>query len=510
MKSANPQLPVTTRFEAPTLDALREIAQARELPISGEDVETYAGIASMMTAAYHVLDQMPDPAIPPLPERDWRRPAPDANPHNAWYVQTEIQTASSGALAGKRVVLKDNVMLAGVPMLNGSKIFTDFVADVDATIVTRLLDAGAVIAGKAHCEDLCVSGGSHTNATGFVHNPHRHGHSAGGSSSGSAVLVATGEVDLAIGGDQGGSIRMPSAMCGTVGMKPTWGLVPYTGIAPIEPLLDHVGPITPDVQSNAALLQVIAGPDGIDGRQSGAPAGDYLGALEQGAAGLRIGVLEEGFGHPNSMPEVDACVRDAATKLGALGATVSALSLPIHRQASLLTLPLMMDGMFRNAFEGDGVGSGRTDLYSPAYMERMRGWRQHTDELAPIVGAIALAGAYVHERYGVAYYGKAVHWAREIRAAYDAALHDVDCLLMPTCPLTAPPLPAADASLGERFGRASEPSANTQPFDATHHPALSVPCGTVDGLPVGLMLVGRHHEEALLYRIAHAFEQAAS
>jgi amidase len=496
------------KFEAPTPEALRELARARALPIASEDVDAYAGIAGMLTAAYGVLDQMGDPAVPEPPQRAWRSPSAEENPHNAWYVKTELQTSTSGALAGKRVALKDNVMLAGVPMMNGSKIFRDFVADVDATIVTRLLEAGAVIAGKAHCEDLCCSGGSHTNATGPVHNPHRHGYSAGGSSSGSAVLVATREVDLAIGGDQGGSIRMPSAMCGTVGMKPTWGLVPYTGIMPIEPLIDHVGPITPDVRSNAELLQVLAGPDGIDGRQSGAPAGDYLGAIEQGADGLRVGVLAQGFGLPNSMPEVDGCVRAAAAQLEALGASVSDVSIPLHQQGSLLTLPLMMDGMFRNAFEGDGMGTGRTDLYSPAYMERMRAWKQHTDELAPIVGAIALAGAYVNERYGVAYYGKAVHWARELRAAYDSALHDVDCLLMPTCPLTATPLPAADASLAERFARASETAANTQVFDATHHPALSVPCGAVDGLPVGLMLVGRHYEEALLYRVAHAFEQA--
>ena len=292
-------------------------------------------------------------------------------------------------------------------------------------------------------------------------------------------------------------------------MKPTWGLVPYTGIAPIEPLLDHVGPITPDVRSNAELLQVIAGPDGIDGRQSGVAAGSYATQLEAGVAGLRVGILEEGFGLPNSMPEVDACVRAAGATLAELGAKVSQVSVPEHHAGQALTLPLMLDGFFRNLFEGDGMGSGRSDLYSPAYMERMRDWRAHTDDFAaPLVGIFALAGAYVHERYGVAYYGKAVHQARALRAAYDAVLRDVDCLLLPTCPMTAPPLPAEDAPLMERFARASEIAGNTGIFDATHHPALSVPCGETGGLPVGMMLVGRHHEEALLYRVAHAFEQA--
>ncbi|MEB8330803.1 amidase family protein, partial [Flavobacteriaceae bacterium KMM 6897] len=125
---------------------------------------------------------------------------------------------------------------------------------LDATIVTRLLDAGAVIAGKAHCEYFCLSGGSHTNATGPVHNPHKHGYSAGGSSSGSGALVGAGEIDMAIGGDQGGSIRMPASFCGCYGMKPTHGLVPYSGIMPIENTIDHVGPMTTNVMDNALML----------------------------------------------------------------------------------------------------------------------------------------------------------------------------------------------------------------------------------------------------------------
>ena len=131
-------------------------------------------------------------------------------------------------------------MVAGVPMMNGTSVLEGYLPEVDATIVTRLLDAGATILGKAHCENYCLSGSSHTNATGPCHNPHRMGYSAGGSSSGSAALVAAGEVDMAIGGDQGGSIRMPASFCGIYGMKPTHGLVPYTGVLGIEAGIDHV------------------------------------------------------------------------------------------------------------------------------------------------------------------------------------------------------------------------------------------------------------------------------
>ena len=177
---------------------------------------------------------------------------------------------ADGPLRGRTVVIKDNIMVADVPMANGSRTLEGYVPEVDATVVTRILDAGGTIVGKATCEGLCLSGGSHTSATGPVHNPHRRGHSAGGSSSGCAVLVALGEVDMAVGCDQGGSIRMPSSFCGTVGMKPTFGLVPYTGIMPIEITADHVGPMTADVVGQRACCsRCLAGPDGLDPRQIG-------------------------------------------------------------------------------------------------------------------------------------------------------------------------------------------------------------------------------------------------
>src|SRR5207244_2136526 len=159
----------------------------------------------------------------------------------------------------KRAESKATIMLAGVPMMNGASTLEGYVPDFDATVVSRILDEGGEIIGKTHCEYFCLSGGSHTNATGPVHNPHRMGYSAGGSSSGSAVVVALGEADMAMSGDQGGSIRLPASFSGICGMKPTWGLVPYTGIMPIEIFVDHTGPMTATVADNALLLEAIAG-----------------------------------------------------------------------------------------------------------------------------------------------------------------------------------------------------------------------------------------------------------
>jgi amidase len=501
---------IAMKFEAPTPGEIAACLDELDVALSADDRSAYEALLAGLFAAYAAIDAAPDALPEPSGERRFWRPAAADNPHNAWHVRTQLRTRDEGPLAGLRVALKDNVMLAGVPMLNGSAVLEGFVAEVDATIVTRLLDAGAEIAGKAHCEDLCASAGSHTNITGPVHNPHRRGHSAGGSSSGSAALVACGDVELAIGGDQGGSIRVPSALCGTVGMKPTFGLVPYTGIASIETSIDHAGPITRDVRDNARMLEVLAGPDGIDPRQSGlrAPEGGYARDLDAGAGGVRVALLSEGFGQPNSMPAVDACVRGAAEVLALAGAEIEETSVPMHREGSIYTLPLLVEGMHHTLAHGDGYSAG-IDLYAPAYMEKMRRWREQARRLSPLAVTLVLAGSLLERRYGRRYYGKAANWARRMRAAYDAVLAEADCLLLPTCPVTAPPLPDPSAGVLERFARATETSGNTQIFDATHHPALSVPCGMVDGLPVGMMLVGRHAEEALLYRIARAFEASS-
>ena len=200
-------------------------------------------------------------------------------------------------------------------MMNGASTLEGYVPDVDATVVTRILDAGGEIAGKAHCEYFCFSGGSHTNATGATHNPHKRGYSAGGSSSGCAALVGAGEIEMAIGGDKGGSIREPASFCGIYGMKATHGLVPYTGVMPIELTLDHVGPMTATVADNALLLEVVAGADGLDPRQYAPQTAAYTEALGGDIAGLKVGVVAEGFDWPHSQPDVDAKVRAAVEVL---------------------------------------------------------------------------------------------------------------------------------------------------------------------------------------------------
>src|SRR5213594_2411965 len=319
----------------PTPEELKTVGRQLGMSLSDADVAFFLETMGGTVAAYHAIEVMVDP-MPPVkyPRTPGYRPEGAENKYNAWYYKSEVQGAPSGKLRGKRVALKDNVCLAGVPMMNGASTLEGYVPNVDATIVTRILDAGGTILGKAHCEYFCLSGGSHTNAAGPVHNPHKMGYSAGGSSSGSAVLVALGEADMAIGGDQGGSIRMPASFCGIYGMKPTHGLVPYTGIMPIEVYVDHTGPMTATVTDNALLLEVIAGPDGYDPRQYAPKVHPYSQLVDGGVDGLRIGVVKEGFGHPNSEPAVDAKVRQAAELFKKLGAKVDEVSIPAHLLAA--------------------------------------------------------------------------------------------------------------------------------------------------------------------------------
>src|SRR5437016_9130860 len=308
---------------------------------------------------------MPDyvPAVK-YPRTPGYRPEGEENKYNAWYVKTTIKGAPSGKLAGKTIALKDNVSLAGVPMMNGASTLEGYTPDVDATIVTRILDAGGTIVGKTHCEYFCFSGGSHTNATGPVHNPHKMGYSAGGSSSGSGVVVAIGEADMAIGGDQGGSIRMPASFSGICGMKPTWGLVPYTGIMPIEIFVDHTGPMTATVADNALLLEVIAGDDGYDPRIKAPKVQPYSTMLDGGVRGMRIALVTEGFKQPNGEKVVNEKVYNAARRLQELGAKEDDVESTMHTTSPAIWTPIGVEGLTQPLLWGDGYGLSRSDLYS--------------------------------------------------------------------------------------------------------------------------------------------------
>ena len=494
--------------KAPTPAQLAELAKELGFSMTDEELATHLEAMQPNIDAYNAVDRMPQelPRITTARTPGYR-PTDEENPLGAWYVKTTIEGAADGKLAGKTVAIKDNVCIAGVPMMNGASTLEGYVPDVDATIVTRILEAGGTILGKAVCEYFCFSGGSHTSASGPVHNPHRRGYSAGGSSSGSAALVAAGEVDLAIGGDQGGSIRIPSAYCGICGMKPTHGLVPYTGVMPIELTIDHTGPMSATVADNALMLEVLAGPDGLDPRQHGVRADDYTSGLDQGASGLSIGVVAEGFGLANSEPEVDTKVRQAAEAFSGLGATVEEVSIPMHHMGLPIWLPVAAEGATVQMMMGNGYGFNWKGLYVTSLLDYHSAWRNRADELSDTLKSTMLLGWHMVRNYRGHYYAKAQNLVRQLRAAYDATLQRYDLLLMPTLPVKATPIPEENAPIPEILQRAFEMIPNTAPFDVTGHPALTLPCGLADGLPVGAMLIGKHHDEKTIYRAANNYEK---
>src|SRR5262245_22817884 len=493
----------------PAPQQLRAVAEDLGMSMSDADLASYLAIMQPNFAAYDAVDAMPDylPTVK-YPRTPGYRPEGEENKYNAWYVKTTVKGAPSGKLAGKKVVLKDNICLAGVPMMNGASTLEGYTPDIDATIVTRILDAGGTIAGKVHCEYFCFSGGSHTGAAGPVQNPRRPGYSAGGSSSGSAAVVAAGEVDMAIGGDQGGSIRIPAAYCGVYGLKPTHGLVPYTGVFPIEMTLVHTGPMTATVAHNALLLEVLAGPDGLDPRQINVKTAAYTSALTADARGMKIAIVKEGFGHANSEVDVDALVRKGAAVFRQLGAQVDEVSIPLHLGGPAIWTPIAVEGATWQMLNGNGFGFNWKGLYVTSLIDAHSAWRQRADEFSDTLKTTILFGQYALNKYRGHYYAKCQNLARSLRAAYDAVLKDYDLLLMPTLPLKATPLPAPGAPRMEIIQRAFEMLPNTAPFDVTGHPAMSLPCGLSDGLPAGMMLVAKHFDETAIYRAASAFEKA--
>ena len=497
------------KLKRPTLDEIDTIADSFGLDLSYEDLESFQQLMEGPLASYERLDALQEPKpIVKYPRAGAYRPASDENPLNAWYYKCAIKGARSGKLKGKRIAIKDNVCVAGVPMMNGASVLEGYVPDVDATVVSRILDAGGEIAGKAVCENLCFSGGSHTTDTGPVLNPHNLEHTTGGSSSGSAALVASGEVDMAVGGDQGGSIRIPACWTGTYGLKPTHGLVPYTGAFPIEITLDHLGPIARSTADCALMLEVIAGADGMDPRQVNVKTERYTKALTEDVSDMKIAVIPEGFGWGGvSEKDVDEAVKNAGQAFSKLGATVDTVSLPMHLDGIHIWNGIAIEGAYALRIKGNSMGTNWKGFYNTSLLDVFaRGRLTRANDLSESTKLVMLTGQFMEDNYHGRYYAKAQNLAWNLRLAYDRVLQDYDLLLMPTLPQKATKIPPHDCPREETIARALDMLNNTAPFDVTGHPAMNVPCAKSDGLPIGMMLIGRHFDESSILRAASAFE----
>jgi amidase len=507
-------------YTVPDVDEVVAVAKALGIHLSPEEAVLYRKYLGEQLGAFDSfvqsrLEESKPPMVAAVRQPGYQ-PGPEEDPLNAWRWKCRIEGAASGVLAGKTVSYKDHIAVAGIPMSFGSFALEGFIPDFDATVVTRVLQEGGTVVGKNVMNGL--SGGFGTGGAigdyGRPLNPHNHDHVTGGSSSGSGAAVAAGEVDISFGGDQGGSIRIPAAFCGIVGHKPTFGLVSHFGIGfGSDQSIDYTGPMARTVEDAAAALQATAGYDPYDPRQTrDVPTRmDVLGRLADGLSGLRIGVLEEGF------DEAEIDVRDlvlaAVDVLARTGATISKVSIPEHH--AIRTAQAALTGEGALAVFNTGFFGAFTRTYYPASIIAAinKMWASQADLLTPRSKLSLIAAKLSRRNYHGRLYAKAQNVRPTYIKAYDAALADVDVLVMPTCLMTAPKnhrpstyLEAVEDNLATSNSRGSR---NTQPFNYTGHPALALPVGKSSaGLPVSMQLVGRFFDDAFLMRVAYVYEHS--
>jgi amidase len=507
-------------YMVPDVDQVVAVARELGIHLGHEEAALYRKylVEQLKELDSFVQTRLPEPAPPMVSgaRAPGYRPSPEEDPLNAWTWKCCIEGAAGGVLAGKTVSFKDHIAIAGMPMSFGSFALEGFVPDFDATVVTRVLQAGGTIVGKNVMNGL--SGGFGTGGAigdyGRPLNPHDHLHVTGGSSSGSGAAVAAGEVDISFGGDQGGSIRIPAAFCGIVGHKPTFGLLSHFGIGfGSDQSIDYTGPMTRTVKDAAAALQATAGYDPYDPRSTrDVPTQlDVLGRLAEGVTGIRVGVLQEGF--DDAQDEVRDLVLAAVDVLARAGAEVSKVSVPAHHASRKALAALNAEGalaVFKTGFFG-----AFTRTYYPASVITAINqlWASRADALAPRTKLSLIAGELSRRNYHGRVYAKAQNVRPAYIKAYDAALANVDVLVMPTCTMTAPrnhrPESYLEAVEDNLTALARGGSRNTQPFNYTGHPALAVPVGKSSaGLPASMQLVGRFFEDPLVMRVAYAYQQA--
>ncbi len=407
-----------------------------------------------------------------------------------------------GLLAGVPVALKDNLCTRGVPTTCSSRILEGWKPPYDATVVTRLAEAGALLVGKTNMDEFAMGSSTETSAFGPTRNPHDTGRVPGGSSGGSAAAVAAGFAPLALGSDTGGSIRQPAALCGVVGMKPTYGTVSRYGLVAFASSLDQIGPLATSVADAALLFDVIGGHDPLDSTSLNRPTPRVLSVIDDGVEGLTVGVLAEFL--DGAAPDVADRVHQAAEALAAAGARVEEVSVP-EVTLGLSAYYLIAPGeASSNLARYDGVRYGlRVDAEDTVAMNTATRSAGFGDEVKRriMLGTYVLSAGYVD-----AYYNQALRVRTRIIDGFAAAYRHCDVLLGPTAPTTA-------FALGAKTG---DPLAMylsdvcTIPSNLAGHPAISIPFGAGDdGLPVGVQLLGPALSEGTVLKVAAAVEAAA-
>ena len=413
-----------------------------------------------------------------------------------------LAAGEGGPLTGVPVQIKDVMCTEGVPTTCASRMLENFVPVYNATAVEQLLGQGAVMLGKGNMDEFAMGSSCENSAFHPTMNPWDLERVPGGSSGGAAASVASGEAIYALGSDTGGSVRQPAALCGVVGLKPTYGLVSRYGLIAFASSLDQIGPVGRTVMDCALALNAIAGHDPRDATSVHQEPKDYTASLGQDIKGLRLGVPEEYFVdgmEPGSRKAVD----EAISALEGLGASVRPVSLPTTRYALACYYIIAPSECSANLARYDGVKYGYSYQGTNDMWEALEKTREYG--FGPEVTRRVMLGTYaLSSGYHDAYYLKAQQARTLIRQDFDRVFQDVDALVTPTSPVTA-------FKIGEKSGDPVQMyliDVCTLPVNIAGLPGLSVPCGFSDGLPVGLQLIGPHFSEETLLRTAHAYESA--
>lgn len=492
----------------PTAEDLRRLGQRDFLDLSEHEAEMLQPFAAGLVEALNAIEDLPDLDVPTRYPRDpGRRPRYEEDPFNAFVRLCRVEGAATGPLHEKRVGIKDNVAVAGVPLTNGSRTLS-YTPTVDAVVVERILDAGGTIVGKLNLDDFSASGFGDTSAFGPSRNPLQPTHSCGGSSSGAGAAVAAGLVDLALGVDQGGSVRMPAAACGLVGMKATHGLVPSFGVTHMDHTLDCIGPITRTVRDAALLLAVIAGEDWRDPQWiRGFREDDLVTGPEAGAAGLHVGIVEEALDEAVCQPSVLSGVDSASAALDAAGAVVERISVPEWAAGFAIWLGVLIGG-WPATLRTNGIGWGHFGYVDIERAHTTGLVRSREAHLLPSTIRLALlVNSYLDEQYQGVPLARAQNQRLVLRRALDAAFERFDLLLTPTTPRVAARLPEGRLTEVEAMARIVSETVLTAPLNATGHPGLAVPSGVdAEGLPTSVQLIGPRWGDRIVLAAGAALE----
>ena len=507
------RLRLAGHIRRPTRDEIIELAAMEYMTLTAEEATDMEALIDQQLALVDRLDDLPVPELPvTFTDRDkGYRPTPEEDPFNAFIRKCRVTGASEGKLKGRTVAVKDNICVASIPMTNGSSMIRHFVPDVDATVVERVLAAGATVVGKLNMDNFALSATSETSAYGCIRNPHNPEYSAGGSTGGAGAAVASGAADIALAVDQGGSARIPASWCGVVTIKATHGLVPSFGSTHEDHTNDSICPVAATVEDVALTLEVIAGEDTNDPQwvRGPIPVDTYTKALTGDVRGLKLGIVKESLDPAVVEGDVSATFQRAVATLESLGAEPCEISLPYWNEALAIWTGFGSHSLSQ-MIEADLETYSRGGFCNIAWQEAFgKARRTGSDLLPPMIKILMVLGKYLRREYCGVYYSKAHNLRIAMRKQFLDALDGVDAFLAPTMPMTALKLgsePITMRAVVEDL--AVSVTQNTFPLNVTGLPALSVPCGRgAHNLPIGLEIVGRPFAESLLFRIGHAFEQ---